>query len=296
MNASHTLLTGMVDLHVHSAPSLFPRHGLDAKAVEENRMLGVEWSVLKAHEGSTADRAILAGPSAIGGIVLNAAVGGANPDAIDVAARLGARVVWMPTISASAHRAALNASELAITSGLRLSEVMVVQDGRLRSEWKAVLDTIASYDLVLASGHISCQEAVILFSEAKRHGVRRMLVNHPMMTFLGWDEVVSRALRKLGVYLEMGILPDLLQPSDNRSCLQLLATYPNDLLVFGSDLGHAHYPTLASALPRWLDELFSLSSSERASKIMSQNGLDLLEPTKIKNAVAAQPRRPTRIS
>lgn len=280
MTVVRSLLTGMVDLHVHGAPSLFPRHELDRDVVAANRELGVEWTVLKAHEGSTADRALLAGPGAVGGVVLNAPVGGANPAAVEIAARYGARVVWMPTISASAHMAAHNASELEITRRLLLPEVGVVDNGRLRPEWADVLDVVAARDLVLASGHISCQESVILFTEAKRRGVRRMLINHPMMPFLGWDEAASRSLRKLGVFLELGILPDLLQHSDGRSSLQLLRSYPTDQLVFGSDLGHADYPTLANALPKWLDQLFALSGSERATRIMCQNGLALLSPSK----------------
>ena len=50
--------TGMVDLHVHASPSLLPRHGDDAATVDVERHLGFETVVLKAHEGSTAERAI----------------------------------------------------------------------------------------------------------------------------------------------------------------------------------------------------------------------------------------------
>lgn len=271
-------LTRMVDFHVHGGPSLVPRHSLDRDVVAANRRLGFEWSILKAHEGSTAERALLAGPGAVGGIVLNASVGGANPAAIEIAARYGARIVWMPTISASAHRAAHDATELAILRNMPLSEVRVVEDGRLLPAWGDVLDIVVARDLVLASGHISCGEAVVLFTEAKRRGVRRMLINHPLMPFLGWDRPCSESLRKLGVFLELGILPDLLQQSEARSSLQLLKTYPTEQLVFGSDLGHADYPTLEEALPRWLDKLFAMAGSASAHLIMSQNGLALLSP------------------
>ena len=38
------------------------------------------------------------GDGAVGGIVLNSPVGGANPDAVRLAAALGGRIVWMPTV------------------------------------------------------------------------------------------------------------------------------------------------------------------------------------------------------
>lgn len=72
----------MVDLHVHAAPSLLPRHGADSDTVAAERVLGFQTIVLKSHEGSTAERAALAGEDVLGGVVLNSAVGGANPDAV----------------------------------------------------------------------------------------------------------------------------------------------------------------------------------------------------------------------
>ena len=111
------VIDGMVDFHVHSAPSLAPRHSHDPHTLEEARAAGVAKFVLKAHEGSSAERAALLGDEVVGGIVLNSPVGGANPDAVAVAAALGARVVWLPTISSPAHIAASSSPELSAHSG-----------------------------------------------------------------------------------------------------------------------------------------------------------------------------------
>ena len=59
-------MNGIVDLHVHSAPSLLPRHGNDPDTARAARAAGVSTLVLKAHEGSTAERALLAGDGAVG--------------------------------------------------------------------------------------------------------------------------------------------------------------------------------------------------------------------------------------
>ena len=95
-----TWAAAMADLHTHASPSLLPRHGDDRATVAAEQALGFTTVVLKAHEGSTVERAAAAGGAdagVYGGVVLNSPVGGANPDAVEVAARLGGRAVWMPT-------------------------------------------------------------------------------------------------------------------------------------------------------------------------------------------------------
>jgi hypothetical protein len=243
----------MVDLHVHASPSLLPRHGNDAETVAAENALGFSAVVLKSHEGSTVERAASRGGGVYGGIV-----------------------VWMPTVSSAAHKAGASSPELNVHKGFELRLVNVFDGERLRPEWPEILDIVAQHDLVLASGHLSADETVLLFTEADRRGVTRLLVNHPMMPFLGWHEQAAADLRGLGAHLELGILPDLLGPADHTS-LELLDRYPHELLVFGGDLGHAHYPTPAAAVPHWLIQLEKRIGTDAAHSIMTSNGRKLLE-------------------
>lgn len=268
----------MTDLHVHAAPSLLPRHGTDAETVAAERAAGFSTVVLKAHEGSTVERAAIAGSGVYGGVVLNSPVGGANPQAVEVAARLGGRVVWMPTASAPAHRAASAAPELAVHRGFELAGVDLLDGaGRLLPAWFEVLDAVARHDLLLASGHLSAGETVLLFSEARRRGVRRLLVNHPLMAFLGWSSEAGATLARLEAHLELGILPDLLGDTAHAS-LNLLDQYPHGLLVFGSDLGHAAHPGPAEAVPPWLAELERRVGAATARAILTEQSRGLLLP------------------
>jgi hypothetical protein len=273
--------TGMTDLHVHASPSLLPRHGDDVSTVAAERAVGFDVVVLKAHEGSTVERAAIAGDGVHGGIVLNSPAGGANPDAVEVAARLGGRVVWMPTVSSRTHRAGATSPELSVHRGFELGPVDVVDRSAggavLRPEWHAVLDVVAAHDLLLASGHLSAAETVVLFREARRRGVRRLLVNHPMMAFLRWDDESAAVLQELGAHLELGILPDLLGDADHAS-LRLARTYPASLLAFGGDLGHAHHPAPADAVAPWLHRLAAAVGDDRARAIMTTQTRSLLLP------------------
>ena len=271
--------TGMTDLHSHGSPSLLPRHGDDRSTVEAEHAVGFTTVVLKAHEGSTVERAALAGGvtnGVFGGIVLNSPVGGANPDAVEVAARLGGRVVWMPTVSSRTHKAGASSPELSVHSGFELSPVDVTDEqGELLAAWHEVLDVVADHDLLLASGHLSANATVTLFQAARQHGVQRLLVNHPKMAFLGWNVEAADLLQGLGAYLELGILPDLLGDADHSS-LTLTISYPHSLLAFGGDLGHAHHPSPAEAVGPWLAKLERHVGATTARTIMTTQTRSLL--------------------
>jgi len=268
----------MVDLHVHASPSLLPRHGDDAQTVTAERAVGFRTVVLKSHEGSTVERAVIAGDGVYGGVVLNSPLGGANPDAVQVAARLGGRVVWMPTVSAPNHQAAASSPELSVHRGFQLRPVAVTDsDGRLLPAWHDVLDVVVEHDLLLASGHLAARETVTLFTEGRRRGAQRLMVNHPLMAFLRWTDDDAAALQALDVHLELGILPDLLGDADHCS-LNLTRTYPAALLVFGGDLGHAHHAGPDTAVAPWLRELESRVGADRATAIMTTQTRSLLLP------------------
>ena len=111
----------------------------------------------------------------------------------------------------------------------------------------------------------------------RRRGVRRLLVNHPMMAFLGWTGQAAAVLRDLGAHLELGILPDLLG-GPGRSSIGLADSYPPSLLAFGGDLGHAEHDPPAVAVAPWLQELDRRVGPARAAAIMTTQTRNLLLP------------------
>ena len=79
---------GVVDLHVHSHPDVFGRNMDDIDVANLAKSRGMRGIVLKNHISETASRAALVmkvvpGIEVFGGIVLNKAVGGINPDAVE---------------------------------------------------------------------------------------------------------------------------------------------------------------------------------------------------------------------
>jgi hypothetical protein len=99
------LVRGAFDTHVHIAPDVVERKIDDVSLARRFQELGMAGFVLKSHYGSTAERASVVraavpGTQVLGAISLNRAVGGINPLAVEVAAREGARTVWLPTVDA----------------------------------------------------------------------------------------------------------------------------------------------------------------------------------------------------
>ena len=196
-------LIGAIDLHAHSDPDSYPRSwdGFEvAKLAKERGMRGV---LLKNHWTETAGLAYLTrkyatpGFEVFGAVSLDSPVGGVNPQAVrymaDVVGHLG-RIVWMPTHDA----------EQEVKAGKENRPfVAVSRDGQLLPEVLEVLSLIAQNDLTLATGHVTPAEAFMIMREAKKRGVQRLIVTHPL---LGGNAMTIEQLQeaaKLGAYIEL---------------------------------------------------------------------------------------------
>src|SRR4029079_7473244 len=158
-------IQGAIDFHVHSAPDVFGRSVTDIEAATLAKRMGLRGIVLKNHVTSTADRAaivreVVPGIEVFGGIVLNMAVGGVNPQAVEWMARMSGRygkVVWLPTIDADQHLKTFHEPG----AGLK-----VAVDGHVTAEAEAVLKIIAREKLVLCTGHVSPAEVLAVTRRA----------------------------------------------------------------------------------------------------------------------------------
>src|SRR2546425_1999049 len=172
-------LNGVVDIHVHSDPDSVPRSidAIDIAKLAQSR--GMRALLLKNHYEPTASLAYLVrkevpGIELFGGIALNRTVGGVNPAAVErmtlVKGGWG-RVVWMPTFDAE--------------NQVRFSKenrpfVSVSKNGSLLPEVEEVLALAVKYRLLLATGHSSAQEGLMIVREGHRQGVQHMVVTHAM--------------------------------------------------------------------------------------------------------------------
>jgi hypothetical protein len=200
-SAGNGVLRGAIDIHVHTEPDSRPRSVDAIEAVQQAKANGMRAVVLKNHYEYTSGLAYIAGKQVpgvevFGGVDLNLTVGGMNPAAVEyMAATTGARgrLVWMSTFDAE--------------NQVRFSKenrpfVSVSKNGELLPATKAVIASIAKHGLVLATGHTSAEEGLMLIREAKRQGVQRIVVTHAMNDPIRMTVPQMQEAAKLGALVE----------------------------------------------------------------------------------------------
>jgi hypothetical protein len=213
------LIQGAYDLHVHCGPDVMPRKMDDLEMAERLLKSGMKGIALKSHYFCTADRAKLVnklypGVNLVGTITFNNAVGGLNPVAMEMAARAGAKLVWMPTCDATNEQAFLKNSkheklpywaklqmEL-IEKGITTSSISLLEEGKLKKEVYDILDTIAKYNIILTTGHIGKEETFALVKEAVNRNVKKIIVTHPDFPSTYYTKEEQKELTDLGAYME----------------------------------------------------------------------------------------------
>src|SRR3954466_5969556 len=185
------LLVGAIDLHCHSGPAGMPRLLHHHEELLDPAAAKFRPVPYKDHFYAGMPHAILleklfpeTNVKLFSGIVLNNASGGINPHAVDHAIKLGAKIVWMPTLSAANHIAAMakGNSTFPKTAQKMLDPIPLSAldaNGEPTDDTKKVIDLIADADIILSGGPRPGRELHILFDEAASLGVKKMMVNHP---------------------------------------------------------------------------------------------------------------------
>ena len=194
-------LRGTIDIHVHTEPDSRPRSVDAIEAVQQAKARGMRAIVLKNHYEYTSGLAYIAGKQVpgievFGGVDLNLTVGGMNPAAVEyMAATTGSRgrMVWMSTFDAE--------NQVKFSKENR-PFVSVSKNGELLPVTKQVIAAIAKHNLVLATGHVSPQEGLMLVREGKRQGVRQMVVTHAMNDPIRMTVPQMQEAAKLGALVE----------------------------------------------------------------------------------------------
>jgi uncharacterized protein DUF6282 len=194
-------LDGVIDIHAHCDPDSSARSidAIDLARLAHQR--GMRGLVLKNHFEPTASlayvvRKIVPGIEAFGGIDLNRTVGGINPAAVEHMTRVKGgwgRVVWMPTF---------DAENQVRDSKENRPFVAVSRNGQLLPEVRETIALIARHHLVLATGHSSPAECLMLLREGRRAGVGHMVVTHAMKPPIRMNVGEMKQAAAEGAFLE----------------------------------------------------------------------------------------------
>ena len=271
-------LKGAIDIHVHGAPDDRPRSLDVIQAAREARDRGMRAIVIKNHYESTAGDAYLArtlvpGVEVFGGIDLNLTVGGINPAAVEHMTKVTGgwgRVVWFPTFdSENAVRASKENRPF----------VSVSRNGSLLPAVTQVIALIAKHNLVLATGHSSAAEGLMLLREGRRQNARSMVVTHAMNDPIEMTVAQMKEAASLGAFIEFvgstPVSPDAGMRYD-RFAAAIKQIGPEHCIL-SSDLGQATNPKPAEGYGAFLAAMHARGfSAQDIDRMSRQNPARLL--------------------
>ena len=240
---------GVIDMHVHSHPDVFGRNMDDFDIAQMAKARGMRGILLKNHVTTTADRAamvmkVVPGIEVWGGIVLNNAVGGINPNAVEWMHRMyGGRgkVVWLPTFEADKHVKTLVSKDA--------KGIVVAPNGVVIPEMEEILKIIARENLLLATGHVHPEEVIAVTKRARELGVKNIIVTHGLTNIPGLTMEQAKQVAQMGAMIEVCFLQFLTGPNASQAWMthwtnigakhvaQAVKEFGAGSLVLSSDLG-----------------------------------------------------------
>jgi Family of unknown function (DUF6282) len=264
-------LSGAIDIHVHNLPDDRPR-SIDAIDVAKlAKARGMRGLVLKNHYEPTASMAYVVrkevpGIEVFGGIDLNLTVGGINPAAVEHMTKVTGgygKFVWMPTFDAE--------NTVRFEKGNR-PFVSVARNGELLPAVKEVIALIAKHGLVLATGHSSPAEGLLLVREGKRQNVRAMVVTHAMNEPVLMNVQQMKEAAGLGAYIEF--VGGAQAGADNQAKVDRFAAAIRAIgvehCILSSDLGQAENPVPPDGFGQFLVALRARGFSDAQIALMAK--------------------------
>ncbi len=234
------LLSGSIDFHIHGGPDVRPRKLTEFAIAQAARQAGMKAVVIKNHLTPTALRArliseVLDGFPVFGGLALNKPAGGLNPSAVEVELELGAKEIWLPTISAVPH-VQLNKGNLAkavpVTDG----------SGNFLPALIEIIDLIAKAGAILGTAHLAPAEIEKVVCLARQRKVEKILITHPENDPPMMPLDMQKRLASQGVFFERTFLsilpPRSMTPEILAGHIKAIGA---DSTILATDLGQAEY-------------------------------------------------------
>jgi uncharacterized protein DUF6282 len=265
-------LIGAIDLHAHYGPDSYDRQWDAFEVVKLAKERGMRGVLLKNHWSESAGLAQLIrkygtqGIEVFGSVTMDTPVGGVNPMAVrymaDVEGNWG-RIVWMPTHD-SEH-------EVNYYKETR-AKAIVSRNGKLIPEVFEVLDLIKERNLTLATGHVEPEEALMIMAEAKKRGITRIIVTHPLLG----PQFTNMSLPQLQEAVKLGGAVEITAGTLSRDgagktrAIEVIKALGTQNVFVGSDSGLV-------GTPNHPDALATAAKSLRAAGFSEQDQLDVQE-------------------
>jgi len=279
-----------VDMHIHGYPEALVDAGWDfgwmAKQAYDAGMRAI---VCKSMHSDTApmtyfiqqivdayakERDEMPRPfNVCGGVVLNWAVGGLNPIAVETSAKLGAKIIWLPSHDASHHVKVLEED----TKGV---DVLDRNDKPL-PELIEIFKIVAAHDIILDLDHTGTKERFIMTEEAQKYGVKKILCTHPQWNVNRMSVDQMAEISKMGAYIGLYLysaFPHFNNPTcDRTEVIKIIEKVGPEKCVMATDFGSMLNPPPVEGMKLYIRLLLAMGvSNQDIRKMLVTNGSKLL--------------------
>jgi hypothetical protein len=205
-----------------------------------------------------------------------------NAQAVEIAAREGARIVWLPTVD-SENEASEEGPKPAkqpvwrkiqdefAAAGVASPPVRITSEGLAK-----VLDVVARHELVLATGHLGRAEIHDVVDAALAAGVSRVVVTHPDYPTQGVPVEEQRDLAARGALLERCFAPIHTGKVSWDATFEAIRATGPEHNVLSTDLGQVANPPVEDGLALMADRLLEAGFSEDEVRTMAVDNTRML--------------------
>lgn len=269
------ILEGGIDIHIHGYPDALVDAGWDfaweAKQAYDARMRAV---VFKSMHSDTAPMAYFVQQilddyakrqdddprpfSCYGGVVLNWSVGGLNPIAAETSAKLGAKIIWLPSHDSSHHVKVLEEDSPGV-------EVLDDEDRPL-PELMDIIAICKHHDIILDLCHTSTKERFIITEAAKKEGFDKILLTHPQWNVNRMSPDQMAEIADLGAYIGLFLysaFPHFNNPvCDREEVLEIIKKVGPEKCVMSTDFGSMLNPPPVEGMKLYIRLLLAMGVPE----------------------------------
>ncbi len=265
-----TLIQGAIDCHMHGSPDVTERIASDLDLARAAKDAGMQGILVKSHVSPTAARAHLVQEAVggdfrvFGGLVLNAQAGGLNVAAVEAEIKLGARQIWLPTLSS------VNQAQISKRDVSKCVPVFA-EAGKLQPQLFEIFDLIAGADIVLGTGHLSAAEIAQIVPIAMQRGVKKVLITHPESRLIKMPLDMQKELARQGAFFDrcffqMSVTGAAALPPE-AMVAQIEAT-GHECSIISTDFGQVANDPPVEGLKKYIQVLLDHGVSHPALEVM----------------------------
>ncbi len=274
---ARNLLPGSIDFHIHGGPDVRPRKLSELAVAQAAKQAGMKAVIIKNHVTPTTLRArliseVLGGFPVFGGLVLNRQAGGLNPAAVEAELKLGAKEIWLPTISAVA--------QVQLSKGNMANAVPITDErGAFLPALIEVMDLVAKAGAILGTSHLAADEVEKVVCLARQRKVEKIVITHPENDPPAIPLEIQKRIATQGVFFERTFVSTL---PPRKMTAEILAGHIKAIgaqsTIMATDLGQAENEEPVKGFLVYMKSMMALGiPADQIATMVQKNPAQLLE-------------------